>query len=341
MSDENTGSGDDQAPQGGEGSAGDLLGGDASGDTGAQPNDNQQKAADQQQQQQAPAGAEGDPHWTSGFEGDDLGWLQNRGYHEKEVKEAVASLVKGFRSAEKRLGVPADRLIQLPEDRTSEGAMDDVFKALGRPDEASGYEISPEEGDSLSEGFVSTFTETAFGLGLSKDQAEGIYATLDKFFEDNYNREQEESAGARKEALEGLKAEWGDTYDFNVQLAKEAAQKTGAPIELLNLMGDLTGEAGHVKIIKFFNSLAQRSGAEDVFETGDDTLGGLGATTPEAAQQRINEMKADPKIRKLLLANNPDNAEVKRYNRLVTLAKFYFVAQSKVIYQAPHREQHH
>lgn len=318
MSDDATGSGEGQAPQS-DGSAGDILNVTPVMKEGGEADIAPQGDAPKAEGGETPK-AEGGDSWASKFEGEDLGWLQNRGVHDKTPEEALANLVKGFRNAEKRLGVPADRLIQLPSDPTSEGAMDDVHKALGRPDDASGYEITPEEGDERSEGFVSAFTETAHSLGLSKDQAEGVYASLDKYFEDNFAKEEEASATERKAAWEGLKEEWGDTYNYNVQLAKEFAQKVNAPADLVNILGDAAGDAGHVKIIKFFNQLAQQSGVEAPFDIGDDSLIGLGATTPEAAQQRISEMKADPKIRQLLIANNPDNAEVKRYNRLVALA---------------------
>ena len=260
-----------------------------------------------------------DGSWISQFQGEDLGWLQNRGLQGKSAEEALNNLVNAQRNAEKRLGVPADRLITLPQDPTSEGAMDPVWNALGRPEEAAGYELDPGD-TALTQSFAETLSGTFHGAGLSKEQGEAVYAAVEKFLGDQYDADQEQTQTERAAGIQGLQDKWGDTFELNIALAKEAAQASGASKEEIDALAEAFGENGDAKVIEFFNRLGQKRGVETSFISGDNTLLGLGATTPEAARARIQEMKADAKIAKDILGNNPDNVNVKKYRALLTLA---------------------
>ena len=318
MADENTGSGDGQAPQSGGGaSAGDILGGaenngqtTAGGDTGNQTSVNE---GGQQTQQNA--------DWISGFEGEDLGWLQNRGLQGKPVDEALKNLVGAQRSAEKRFGVPTDRLLTMPADPSSEGAMDTIWKALGRPDEAAGYEIDRGDSD-LTGRFADRLGETFHKAGLSRDQGKAVEKLLDDFFTEQFETDTAADNEAKQVAINALKDKWGgeDQFSVNIAIAKEAVKAAGATTEEIAALEDAFGDNGNAKVIEFFNRLGQKRGVETPFVDGDGSFAGLGATTPEAARAKMNEMKSDPEISKFLLENNPDNEHVKRYRGLRDLA---------------------
>lgn len=331
MADQNSGSGDGPAPQNGAGaSAGALLGGDgqqqqAAGDGGQQ----------QQQQQQAAGDGTGngsntgnDPNlvqsdWLKGFEGEDLGWIQNRGLQGKSADEAFKNLVTGFRNAEKRLGVPSDRLLQLPADKLAEGAMDSVWEALGRPKDAAGYELDAGDTD-LTKSFSEALGETFFKAGLTKDQAQAVEGALEEFFGNEHTKSEEGAAVTQQAALQALKDEWGgeDAFNINLSIAKEAVKALGATKEEIEALESAFGEKGNAAVIRFFNRAGQKRGVETPYIAGDGSLLGLGATTPEAARAKMNEMKSDPKIAPLIRDSHlhPDNAEVKRYRALAALA---------------------
>ena len=310
-----TGSDTGQAPQSAiNGAAGEVLGAAESGQADTTP-------AEQTVETAPPAEPSAEPanDWIARFEGEDLGWLQNRGLQGKTVEEALDNLVAGQRNAEKRLGVPQDRLVVLPADPTSEGAMNSVWDSLGRPEDAAGYEL--DGGDTeLTKTFASDLAGAFHQAGLTKDQGQAVEGFLSKFLGEQYDSEQSTTRAQRAASYQSLQDEWGDTFDLNVALAKEAVSAAGATKEEIEALVEAFGENGDAKVIKFFNRLGQKRGVETSFVSGDNTLLGLGATTPEAARAKMQEMKADPKLAKELLANNSENATVKQYRALAALA---------------------
>lgn len=260
--------------------------------------------------------------WSTGFEGEDLGWLQNRGIAGLGIDEAFKKVFETARNAEKRLGVPSDQLLRLPADPTSEGAMDPVWNALGRPEEAGGYEL--EAGDSeVSQAFTGLLSETFHKAGLTKDQASAVYSAMENFFLSEQEKETTAITDARALGLADLKKEWGDDlFDFNVNLAREAVKAVGATKEEIDALTEAFGENGDARVIRLFNRIGQKRGQEDGFVTGDAGIAGLGATTPEAAKQRIEELKADPEWRTKFRQqqHNPDSELMKNYRQLTALA---------------------
>lgn len=311
MSETLLGSGEGSAPQGGqEGGQGEQTG---------------QDAGQQQQGQQQQGSQGGQSEWHAKFEGDDLGWLQNRGLVGKPAEEALANLVKGFRAAESRLGVPSDRLLKLPADRKAEGAMADVYKALGMPDDPKEYGFTAEDGDELAASFNDTVSKAFHGAGLNKEQAEIVYSAVEQFIENTAKTDLETAQENRAAEMEALKAEWGgeDNFRMNVLLAKEAVKALGATKEEIDALEAAFGEDGSSQVIKFFNRIGQKRGAEDKFFDGGSAFEGLGAFTPEAARAKMQEMKADEQFRKEMLHvenGGAASAAVNRYRKLAALA---------------------
>ena len=303
MSDNNPGSGAEPAPQ-----ASDVLGGPGntspatpSADPASQP------AAD-------PAPVQ--DHWTktAGIEGEDLGWLQNRGVDKKDLNGAFAEVLKTARNAEKRLGAPADELLRLPKDMSDSEAMASVYDRLGRPATAEDYNLEAGE-DQASIDFTNHFAAKAHEYGLTAKQAEAMYEDLDNYFTEFHEAQEETSTTEAAAAYEGLKSEWGETFDYNIALAKEAAAATGANQEEIDALQSALGSSAEV--LKFFNRLAQGR-AESIFKGGDLPLAASGTTTPEGAKARIEELKADPAWAKKLLNNDAD--VTRQYKSLVRLA---------------------
>lgn len=261
------------------------------------------------------------PDWISKYEGEDLGYLQNRGLQGKTADEAIANLLNGQRNAEKRLGVPADRLLTLPADATSEGAMDPIYDALGRPKEAAGYEI--DAGDTeATKAFAETLANQFYASGLSKDQGEAVVSAMEDFFGAELDKSEASTQEARAANMTKLQEEWGGegNFELNLNLAKEAVKQAGATeAEIDALSAAFSPETGDADVIRFFNRIGQKLGGETPFIGGAAADLGIGATTPEAAASKIAEMKSDPKFAQALKENNPDNPLVKQYRALTIL----------------------
>jgi hypothetical protein len=238
--------------------------------------------------------------WHEGYDQDTLGWLNNRGYDALPAADATAQLIKGFRNMESTLGVPQDQILKLPADLKAEGALDAVFARLGRPDEAGKYELNVGETD--TQGVSDWARETFHKLGLTQDQAAGVYDSLGEFIGGIAEKEANDLTIKQAANAEELKKEWGNTYDANISRAKAAAAKLGVSPEDVAALEETVG---YTAVMKMFQKIGVATG-EDSFVGGDHNFGPGYPTTPEGAKARIAELKNDKAFTKRYLDNESE-----------------------------------
>lgn len=236
----------------------------------------------------APAAAPND--WTSGFNDDMRGYIQNKGF-----KDAGAA-IESYRNLEKLMGAPQERILKLPE-KTDDPAWNDIYGRLGRPTDPKEYKFAIPEGMKENTAFTDWARKTFHETGLSSSQAEKIVSKHSEFLQATAKAQQEAFNTEMQTQATALKKEWGAAYDQNVQVAKRAALGLGldgATIDKLEMA------MGHQKTIKMLHDLGSKMG-EDAFVIGKS---GGSALTPEAAQNRINALRADPGFTKNYLAGD-------------------------------------
>lgn len=225
--------------------------------------------------------------WHSTYSEEDRGFIENRGLNKLDINAANAALLKSVRHAEGRLGLPADRILKLPQDRTVEGAMNEVFNSLGRPNEAVGYDMGNTPDTEDSKKFVDWAKGAFHKNGLTQDQASGMFDDLVTMIEEKTGL----NADAQKLAFEAedqkLQQEWGSTYNHNVEVAKKAARQFGVSEEAVIA---LQNSSSYIDVMKMFQNIGAKLG-EDTLVTGDGVSNTI--TTPAAAKVRIEELKKD------------------------------------------------
>lgn len=261
----------------------------------------------------APATPSAETPWHSSFEGETLGWLQNRGLTNKQANEALAALVDTARNAEKKLGVPADRIVTLPADLTDSAAMAAVFDKLGRPKTADDYGFRPTgEDDPVEAEFLSTLASTFHGAGLTTKQAEAVRDSLIEYFGAKYENAATAAQASTAAKLEELRREWGGTFQRNEFIANETAAKIGLSAEDIAGLRSTLGEANFLKL---FARIGEARYGEAAFQDG---INGTGVNTPEGALARIAELKNDAGWRKKFLAGDVD--AIKEHRALSAIA---------------------
>lgn len=99
-------------------------------------------------------------------------------------------------------------LLPVPAEDDAEGQAA-LARALGVPDEKTGYELVAPEGQQLDEALRDWFLDAAHGRKLSKKQAEGLFEDFNAS-----QAEREAAALADFKAQEvALRQEWGATYE--------------------------------------------------------------------------------------------------------------------------------
>lgn len=232
------------------------------------------------------AGA-GSGEWFASFDADTRGWLENRGLTKLDADAALPKVIDGFRNAEKKLGVPSEQLLRLPQDRTVEGAMDAVYNSLGRPEKTGEYTLKSGEDDA---DFATWAQEKFHKAGLSQDQASSLYTEFRDMIGSASAQNDTDESLQNQANMADLKTEWGSTYDRNMSIAKNAIRALGASAEVVDKLEE---SLGFSDVIKLFNTIGQKMG-EDSFVSGDTTDGLPGLpSTPDGARAKINELKLD------------------------------------------------
>lgn len=241
-------------------------------------------------------GGGGDP-WHASYDADTRGWLENRGLTKLDAKDVLPKVIDGFRNAEKKLGVPSDQMLRLPADRAANGAMNDVWNKLGRPDDQGGYTL-PTAADGDDKDFEGWARGKFHGHGLTQDQASGLYRDFTEMIAGASTQNETDAKLENEASVTDLKREWGNTYERNIEVARNAIRALGADTGVVDKLEELMG---YPNVIKLFNTIGQKIG-EPAFASGDTNSGIPGMpSTPQAAQVRINELKND-------------SAFVKKYN---------------------------
>lgn len=246
--------------------------------------------------------------WHAGLDSDALGWVQNRGLDKLDAGAAALASIKQARELEKLRGVPADRLLTLPQDLNAKGALDAIYNRLGRPEKAEGYqfkftaEMAAEEksiADALAPGF--------HAAGLTQAQAAEIFNGFRDFANKAAAEAQAAEEAANAAGVQKLKDEWKDTFDLNLAIARATASKLGLDEETVAALEKSMGNAG---VVKMLQKIGAKSG-EGNFVSGNAPQS-FGVTTPEAAQERINSLRRDADFTRKYLSGDPEATKVMR-----------------------------
>lgn len=238
--------------------------------------------------------------WMTGFSDDDKGYVQTKGFKDPKT------ILDSYRNFEKLKGLPAERLLELPQSLTAP-EMSAVWEKLGAPKEAKEYtfdipkEISDEK---MGEWAKETFHK----LKVPRGMAEGFAKAL---VERQTARSKEEQANFEHKVLQeadALKKEWGQAYDQNQNIASQAALKFEVDKETLATFGRIMGPA---KAMKFFHKLGQGLG-EGIFVQGNG--GNQNTITGEQARSEIKRLIVDTDFQRRLATKDHDSVE--RWNRL-------------------------
>ena len=238
------------------------------------------------------------------FEGlseEDAAFVNNKGF------KSVGDVVTGYRNLEKFTGVPADKILKMPDENNAD-EVNAFYKKLGRPDKAEDYKFEIAEGQ--DDAIAKAIAPELFKAGLSQKQAAAIYKTLE-----TAKIEQGKAAEAAAiKAEEDLKSEWGTNYDNNLKTAQQAAKIAGVTAEQIEALQKATD---YKTVMNMFKNLASKF-SEDVLRGAGDNKSSKFTMTPQEAREKIEQLKSNKEWQEKM-ANN-DKAAIKEYKELSQIA---------------------
>lgn len=232
---------------------------------------------------------------------EDKGFIQSSNYADP------SAVIKALRDTKSYVGADKNTIIRIPKP-AEDGSVDysEVYKTLGRPDDASGYGFEDTE-------FAKVAAPKLFELGITKKQAEELMSFMSEYGTKEVAAQADAAAAAREKGIAALQKKWGSDYEVNSEVAakavRELAQATGISGEDLDKIEDFIGVE---KAAELFYAIGSKEGGVKSL-----TNYNAGTETPEIAAYKLQQLMKDKETGKLLAKKDQKTiAEVKRLTEL-------------------------
>lgn len=264
--------------------------------------------------------------WFHGADPETIGYIQNRGLDKVTPVEAAMRAIKSHREAEKHLGVPSDQLQRMPKDASDAEGWNGLYKRLGVPDDANGYDFSGvkfADGTELDADFKTAIGTALKSAGVAKDKAATIMKTLVELGDKETTAETTQARDLAIQEMASLKIDWGSNIERNMVVADNAAAELGMTPEEIQTMKDGLGAA---KVAKIFFKLGVGMGEDRFVSAGPQ--GDRRAMSGEMAVARLAEMQTDSIFMEKFMSG--DTAARKELDNVSRMVAEYQAAQRRV-----------
>lgn len=221
--------------------------------------------------------------------------IQSKGW-DKEANPPAVSILKSYNHLEKLFGADrAGNTVVLPAGDADETTLNQFYNKLGRPESVDKYTAPAFE--SLDENANKSLRDTAHKIGITDKQLAAL-ADWNKETQAQVVQTLTQNVQIDEAAqIASLKKEWGQAYEGNIQLAKEAVGKLGWTTEQINSMQIGLGFDGVMKLARQIGA----STGESAFVAGDSGRAGgrdNAAMSPEQAKTELNKLSTDADFQK-------------------------------------------
>ena len=142
----------------------------------------------------------------------------------------LTDLVNGFENAQKLIGKPVDRLVEIPPNMDPE-ARRGVLSKLGLPEKVEDYKLTaPKKGADFVDVTKPAFAKlsaAAHGLGILPDQLQGLLEVIGESTQEGYDANVVAGNAKHAENIQALRTELGETFDAVVASANLGIMRVG------------------------------------------------------------------------------------------------------------------
>lgn len=254
---------------------------------GAAPNDAGQPPA--------PAAAP----WWQGLPEDAQGFVRAKGLEGVDPAEALPRALEMARHAERKLGKPAEKLIERPaEGQDVAEWLAAQREAFGLPQDVKDYDVKPPK-DFPKEAWNTELAEQAAVLAHSMAVPKTVHERYVGLFADYVQKLDQQTAEqyeqARSSMMSELERGWGTETEDRTTRAAQAAQHlaeiAGLDADAITAMSStLAAKVGDANVLRIFDAVAQAM-AEDSGVSIGRGAGGLTTSATEARAQ-LDQLRA-------------------------------------------------
>lgn len=248
--------------------------------------------------------------WYSGIQSPEVRtWAEAKGF-----KDPLAVAESAY-NLEKLIGFDkAGKTVVLPDENSSPETRQAFLQKLGVPEKADGYKLPVPEGQ--SDAFAKEAANWFHEQGIPAKAAEGLTQKFNEYATAQQAAQQQAFVAKSEQEFTGLKTEWGQAFDQNLELGKRAAQQfiPGTPEERAATLQALEQSLGTGKLLKLMANIGQGLGEAKLM--GGEA--GSGVMTPAQANQRIAELKSNKDWSSAYLSG--DKSKAKELQDLIAMA---------------------
>lgn len=197
-----------------------------------------------------------------------------RAYAETKGWKGPDAVVESYKNLEKLRGVPAERLVSLPEDPSDPDAMAPVYAKLGRPDTPESY--TNALGESMADDFWKEAAGAAHKAGLGDRQFQAMQSW--------FAEASQKIAEQRQKEVDGAFQDWRAANPQAEEGVKRLLTAVGVDEDRMTQL--LEGDKA--TLFDTLGRIAARTQEQEVVQ-GE----GAGMMSPAAAQQKISELFGD------------------------------------------------
>lgn len=250
--------------------------------------------------------------WFGSFEGEDLGYIQNKGWNNEE---GISKMLNSYKNLEKMKGVPEDRLLKLPEGEDPE-SWGKIYEKLGKPEKADGYNteaIREEFKDTVDSDRLDWFGKTAHELNLTKKQHENMVKAALTYENKMYDDYKQQAEQTNQINIDKLKDEWGGKFNERLQLSKRAVRAFSADEGVIDQLEQALGS--NAEVLKLFANIGAKISEDTMPNLTEDSSFGY---TKEQAMSDISKLKNEIKLdhHRLSLYNSGKGEDFEKMQRL-------------------------
>ena len=247
--------------------------------------------------------------WFAGIQDQNVRtWVEAKGF-----KDPLAAAESAY-NLEKLMGFDrAGKTIVMPDENASPEVKQAFLQKLGVPDKPEGYGFKAPEG--ADDSFAKMAAQWMHKNNVPAKAAEGIMQEWEQFVSSKQTEQQTAFAAQSERDMAGLKTEWGQAYDQNLELGRRAALQfiPGSGEERAATLNKLEQALGTSGLLKLMANIGQGLGEHKMVQGG-----GSGVMTPAQAQQRIAELKSNQDWAKAYLGG--DASKAKELSDLIMMA---------------------
>ena len=198
-----------------------------------------------------------------------------------EAIKDIKALAKSYVHTKKSFG--ADK-IAVPGKNSSDDDWTAVYTKLGLP-EKDKYDVKFPE--TFAKEFQSSFKETLHGAGVLPKQAQKLVDFYNDYTTKATQAANDTQIASKVQAVESLKAEWGDAFNKNLEVAKHTFQKF-ADKETMDYLNQ-SGFTSDPRVFKLFTKIGEMLGEDKAVDPR-----GSGGFSPADINSKISDIMAQP-----------------------------------------------